>query len=156
VDDVNGITLSSDNFTGLYTWASNINNSPPPSSTLTNLVTTDTSTVNQFGSGVTAATYGTTSNCVSASGSCGLAAAGRVSIAAGTSTVTVSTTVVTANSEIYIQEDATLGSALGVTCNTTGGRTYTVSTRTAGTSFIITASAPPATHPACLNFHIVN
>ena len=158
VDDINGVTIgaSTDNdlFTGFYSWGSGINNSP--STVLTNLMTTDVSTVNQFGSGVTAATYGTTSNCASASGSCGSATAGRVTIASVALTVTVSTTVVTANSEIYVQEDATLGPALGVTCNATGGRTYTVTSRTAGTSFIITASSAPITHPACLSFHIVN
>ncbi len=158
-DDVNGITLgngNNDTFTALYTWASGVNNTP--STTTTNILTTDPSTTNQFGSGVKAATYGTTLNCASATGSCGSGsfAAGRVTIATGAPTVTVSTMAVTASSEIYVQEDATLGLALGVTCNITGGRTYTVTARTAGTSFVITANIAPATHPACLSFHIVN
>lgn len=105
---------------------------------------------------ITAPTYATTTNCASAAGTCVAAPAGRVTIAAAASTVTVATTAVTANSEIFIQEDATLGTALSVTCNTTTGRTYTVTTRTAGTSFVITSSAAPTTNPACLSFRILN
>jgi hypothetical protein len=105
---------------------------------------------------LTAATYNTSTNCASSAGTCVAAAAGRVSIAAAATTVTVATTAVTANSEIFIQEDSTLGTALSVTCNTTTGRTYTVTTRTAATSFVITASAAPTTNPACLSYRIVN
>lgn len=105
---------------------------------------------------VSANTYATTTNCANSGGTCGSAAAGRASIAAAATTVTVATTAVTANSEIFIQEDATLGTALSVTCNTTTGRTYTVTTRTAGTSFVVTASAAPTTNPACLSYRIVN
>jgi hypothetical protein len=68
----------------------------------------------------------------------------------------VSTTAVTANSQIFVQEDSSLGTKLSVTCNTTTGRDYTVSARTAGTSFTITASAAPVTNPACLSYFIVN
>jgi len=55
VDDINGVTIggSTDGFfTGLYSWGSGINNTPSTNST--NLMTTDVSTVNQFGSGLTA------------------------------------------------------------------------------------------------------
>jgi hypothetical protein len=98
-DDVNGVsvgnaTAGNDPFTALYSWASGVNNTPP--TTITNMLTTDPSTPNQFGGGVKAATYGTVSNCASASGSCGSATAGRVAIAPAASTVTVSTTAVTA------------------------------------------------------------
>jgi hypothetical protein len=100
------------------------------------------------------ATYNTATNCASSSGSCGSAAAGQVST--GTSTLTVSTSAVTANSEIHIQEDTTLGSILGVTCNTTKGRTYTVTSKTANTSFVITASAAPTSGAICLTYRILN
>lgn len=100
--------------------------------------------------------YGSQTNCASSAGTCSAAPAGRVSIAAAATTVTVATTAVTANSEIFVQEDATLGTALSVTCNTTTGRIYTITTRTAGTSFVITASAAPTTNPACLSYHIIN
>lgn len=108
------------------------------------------------GGKVSGATYATATNCASSGGTCSSAAAGRVSIAASATTVTVATTAVTASSEIFIQEDSTLGTALSVTCNTTTGRTYTVTTRTGGTSFVITSSAAPSTNPACLSYHIVN
>ncbi len=51
-DDVNGVTISNDLFTGLYSWGSNVNNAPP--TVLTNLVTTDTSIRNRFDAGVQA------------------------------------------------------------------------------------------------------
>jgi len=100
--------------------------------------------------------YQTGTNCSSSSGACASAAAGSVSIAAAATTVTVATTKVTANSQIFVQEDSSLGTKLSVTCNTTTGRIYTVTTRTAGTSFVITASAAPTTNPACLSYFIVN
>jgi hypothetical protein len=99
---------------------------------------------------------GTNTNCSSSGGTCGSASAGSVSIAAAATTVTVATTAVTANSQITITEDSSLGTKLGVTCNTTTGRTYTVTTRTAATSFAITASAAPSTNPACLSYTVVN
>lgn len=102
------------------------------------------------------AAYYTLSNCANSGGTCGSAASGAVTIAAAATTVTVSTTAVTAKSQILITEDSTLGTNLSVTCNTTTGRTYTVTTRTAGTSFVITASAAPTTNPACLNYTIIN
>lgn len=105
---------------------------------------------------LTSGTYATGTNCASSGGTCGSAAAGRVTIAAAATTVTVATTAVTANSEIFIQEDSTLGAALGVTCNTTIARSYVPTTRTAGTSFVITSSAAPAANPACLSYKIIN
>lgn len=104
----------------------------------------------------TSPSYLTSTNCASSGGTCTAAIAGQVSIAAAATTVTVTTTKVTANSEIFIQEDSSLGTRLSVTCNTTTGRTYTVTTRTAATSFVITASGAPTTNPACLSYWIVN
>ncbi len=102
--------------------------------------------------------YLTTTNCSSAAAPavCSAAPAGSVAIAAAGTTVTVNTTAVTANSQIFLQEDSSLGTKLSVTCNTTTGRLYTVTARTAGTSFVITASAAPTTNPACLSYSIVN
>ena len=97
-----------------------------------------------------------TNNCSNSGGTCGAAPAGAVTIAAAATTVTVATTAVTANSDITITEDSSMGTRLSVTCNTTTGRTYSVTTKTAGTSFVITASAAPATNPACLSYHIWN
>lgn len=118
----------------------------------------------EIGSGAACATSGsiiaqaylTAANCANSGGTCAAASSGSVSIAAAATTVTVATTAVTANSVIGVTEDSSLGTKLGVTCNTTTGRTYSVSARTAGTSFVITTSAAPVTNPACLNYTIVN
>ncbi len=106
----------------------------------------------------TFSTIKTTSNCNSTTSpaSCGSANAGSVAIAAGDSTLTVNTTSVTASSQIFLTEDSSLGSRLGVTCNTTSGRNYSVTSRTAGTSFTIKSSGDIATNKACINYFIVN
>lgn len=98
----------------------------------------------------------TSTNCASSGGTCGSAASGSVSIAAAATTVTVSTTAVTANSVILLTEDDSLGTKLGVTCNTTLSRVYEISARNAGVSFQITSSVAPSVNPACLNYLIVN
>ena len=99
---------------------------------------------------------GTKTNCSGATGTCVAAPAGSVSIAAAATTVTVATTMVTANSQIFIQEDSSLGTKLSITCNTTLGRSYAVTARTAATSFVITSSAAPSATAACLSYFIVN
>lgn len=104
----------------------------------------------------TALLYKTNTNCASAGGTCVAATAGAVTIAAAVTTVTVATTTVSANSQIIITEDSSLGTRLGVTCNTTTGRTYSVTSRSAAASFVITSSAAPAANPACLNYLVVN
>jgi hypothetical protein len=107
---------------------------------------------------ILAALFGTKTNCSDSAGAaaCGAAAAGSVVIDASATTVVVSTTAVTADSQILIQEDPSLATRLSVTCNTTTGRDYTVTARTGGTSFTITASAAPTSNPACLSYVIVN
>lgn len=100
--------------------------------------------------------FASATNCASSAGTCAAAPAGGVTIAAAATTVTVATTAVSANSEIFVFEDSSLGTRLSVTCNTVTGRIYSATTRTAGTSFVITSSAAPATNPACLNYLIVN
>jgi len=107
----------------------------------------------------TSALTGTVTNCTDSAGAaaCSAAPAGSVVIDAGATTVVVSTTAVTANSQVFVQEDPSLATKLGgITCNTVTGRTYTVTARTGGTSFTITASAAPATDRACLSYFIVN
>lgn len=110
------------------------------------------------GVGAIQANIQTPTNCTSSAAPavCAAASAGSVVIAAAGTTVTVNTTLVTANSQIFLTEDSSLGTKLSVTCNTTTGRLYTVTTRTAATSFVITASAAPVTNPACLSYFIVN
>ena len=92
---------------------------------------------------------------------CGSAAAGSVAIPTGVSSVTlqVNTSAVTANSQIVLFPDDTLGTKLGVTCNSTlatlvGG--LAVTARTAGTSFTLTFNGTIATNPLCLSYLIVN
>lgn len=117
---------------------------------------TNPQTAIDVGGTTRSALYATATNCSSSSGTCGAAASGAVAIAAAATTVTVATTAVTANSNILITENSAMGSRLSVTCNTTAGRVYAVTTLTANTSFVITASAAPATNPACLQYLIMN
>lgn len=102
-------------------------------------------------------TLSTATNCADTGlpANCGSAAAGSVIIAVAATTVTVNTTAVTANSQIFVFEDSSLGTRLSTTCDTTIGRNYTITARTAGTSFTITTDAAPA-NSACLNYLIVN
>jgi len=95
--------------------------------------------------------------CTSAGGTCGSAQEGSVTIAAAATTVTVTTTAVTANSKFSITENATLGTALSVTCNTaTNIGLPFVSAITPGTSYVITVPTAPVTNPACLQWKILN
>jgi len=104
----------------------------------------------------TMALYATGANCASSASPavCSAAAAGAVVVAASATTVVVNTTAVTANSEISLTFDSSLGTRLGVTCNTTPSL-LSVSARTAGTSFTITTAAP-TTNPACITYSIIN
>jgi hypothetical protein len=106
--------------------------------------------------GLVTPTYGTASICNDYLGNCGSAAAGFVSLAPGTTSVTVLTTAVTGSSQIFVQEDSSLSGNLGLTCDSTFGRTYQITGRGASEGFVITASAAPAKQAACLSFHIVN
>jgi hypothetical protein len=107
--------------------------------------------------------YFTSGNCLSAASPavCGSSAAGSVAVPTGTtfSVLTVNTTAVTANSQILLTVDDTLGTRLGVTCNSTlatlvGG--YFVSARTAGSSFTITFNGTIAINPVCMSYTIIN
>lgn len=116
---------------------------------------------NTFNNGFTIAGLylkpGPEGNCTSiaAPAVCGSSGAGSVVVAAAATTVTVNTTAVTANSQIGVQFDSSLGTKLGVTCNTTPDAP-SVTARTAGTSFVITVAAAPVTNPACYSYTIVN
>jgi hypothetical protein len=112
---------------------------------------------------VSAGGYRTTTNCSSSASPavCGSAAAGTVALPtnAVSSSIVVNTTAVTANSEIFVQTDDTLGTKLGVTCNSTvatlvGG--LTISARSAGASFTIANNVAIVTNPLCVSYTIVN
>jgi len=106
---------------------------------------------------VTAPTYSTSGNCSSSTSPavCSSYASGSVAMAAAATTLVVNTTAVTANSQILLTFDSSLGTKLGVTCNTTTPSLYRVSARTAATSFTITATAS-VTNPACFSYTIIN
>jgi hypothetical protein len=110
----------------------------------------------QFDSGVVTSTYGTSTVCSNFQGQCGSAAAGWLDIPANSPSVVVYTTTVTAQSQIFLQEDVTIGDSLNVTCNTQIGRTYQITGRTPGVGFRVSASIAPVGNPACLSYHIVN
>lgn len=112
--------------------------------------------VNSTGN-VVAPTYNTLTNCSSSASPavCGSAASGSVTVAATATTKVVNTSVVTANSVIMLTFDSSLGTKLGVTCNTTPVLP-TVSARTASTSFTLTVGTTPTTNPACFSYVIFN
>jgi len=107
-----------------------------------------------------AVTYKTSTNCSSAASPavCGSSSAGNFVIAAGATTLTINTTAVTASSQIFMQGDESLGTKLGVTCNTTITSLLdpVVTSRTAGTSFSIATSATITVNPACFSYEIIN
>jgi hypothetical protein len=107
--------------------------------------------------------YATGTNCSSSASPavCGSAAAGNAALPtnAVSSSIVVNTTAVTANSQIFVQTDDTLGTKLGVTCNSTvatlvGG--LTISARTAATSFTVANNVAVVTNPLCISWHIIN
>ena len=110
-----------------------------------------------FGQAVNSSTYATATNCADGAGAaaCGSAAAGAVVIDAGSTSVVVSTTAVTANSRIVPVFDASLGTELSVTCNTTFAAPW-ISAKTASTSFTISVAVAPAVNPGCFTFVIVD
>lgn len=118
-------------------------------------------TAAQFDSTVTAtgtasaSKYLTATNCSSAAGTCAAASTGAVTIAAAATSVVVATTAVTANSVIFPVFDSSLGTRLGVTCNTTAALP-TISARVAATSFTVTIAVAPVTNPACYSYLILN
>lgn len=101
--------------------------------------------------------FGSETNCSSSAGPavCAAAAAGSVIIPAAGTDVIVNTTAVTANSQIFAMFDQSLGTKLGVTCNSTTANPH-IGARVAGTSFTIHANVSPITNPACFSYFIIN
>lgn len=98
-------------------------------------------------------------NCVSSASPavCSAAPDGNVVIAASGTSVVVNTSAVTANSQIFVQEDQSLGTRLGVTCNTGFlAAPPVISARSAGVSFTIAISAGLAVNPVCFDYMVVN
>jgi hypothetical protein len=105
-------------------------------------------------------TFGNCSSSTSPA-SCGSAAAGSIALPtnAVSSSIVVNTTALTANSQILVTTDDTLGTKLGITCNSTiatlvGG--LTISSRTAGTSFTIANNVAIVANPLCVSYLIIN
>ena len=111
---------------------------------------------------VTSTTYNTTTNCLSSASPavCGSAAAGRVAIPAGSGddTLVVNDSAVTLNSEIVLQQDLSLATALGVTCDTVDlALQPVVISRTPGTSFTVEMPNDlTQTDPSCVSYTIIN
>lgn len=101
--------------------------------------------------------YGSQTDCTDNAGAaaCGAAPTGAVVLDDGSTTVVVSTTAVTANSTISVNFDPSLGTKLGITCNTTQTFPY-VSARTAATSFTITSADPAGANKVCVSYSIIN
>lgn len=123
-----------------------------------------TSTITMPGSEVvngsqSSATYKTATNCSSSASPavCGSAAAGSVAIAAAGTTLTVNTSAVTANSQIIIEQDDSLGTKLGITCNSgiLAGPTA-ITARVPGTSFTISVTTGLTVNPVCLSYIVFN
>jgi hypothetical protein len=105
--------------------------------------------------------YLTSGNCSSSASPavCAAAAAGSVALPTGTNpTLQVNTSAVTANSQIMLTVDESLGTKLGITCNSTLCTLLNpvVTARSAGTSFTFTIGAVIATNPACVSYTILN
>lgn len=109
---------------------------------------------------LTSPNFGTTANCSDPSSPsvCGASAAGSANITAGNSAVQVQTSKVTANSQIILTYDQSLGSKLGVTCNTgaASGGLY-ITARGAGAFNVGTANNLAAvTNPICFSWFLIN
>lgn len=105
--------------------------------------------------------HDTLTNCADSAGAaaCGSASSGAFVIDATTTATVVSTTAITANSQVLLTEDSSLGTRLGITCNTQSILilgTPVVTARTTGASFTATIVVGPTTSPMCINYTIVN
>jgi len=120
----------------------------------------DSANANLEAAAVTASKYNTSANCNSAASPavCAAAPAGSVALAAGGTTLVVNTTAVTANSQIFLQFDSSLGTRLGVTCNTAPATVGfpSVTARSSGVSFTISVSGTVTTNPACFSYEVRN
>jgi hypothetical protein len=121
------------------------------------------STLLTIGVPITATAYQTFTKCASSVSPavCGSAAAGSVAVPTGaTPTLQINTTAITATSQVFLNvtEAPTVGTTLGVTCNTTLSTLVNpVETlRVAGASFTIQMNSTLAVNPACVHYLIVN
>lgn len=125
------------------------------------IVSVDTSSIGNGLGTIKPALYATTTNCSSGASPavCGSSSAGSVALPTGTNpTLQVNTTAVSANSQIILTVDESLGTKLGVTCNTTLSTLLNpvVTARTASTNFTFTIGAIIASNPACVSYEIKN
>ncbi len=74
---------------------------------------------------------------------------------AGSVSETVDDTSIQPESDLQLHQDTSLGTLLGVTCNTTAEAPL-VTARTTGTSLTFSVPAAPATNPECLTLNIIN
>lgn len=104
--------------------------------------------------------YQTSTNCSSSASPavCAASSSGSVAVPAGTNpTLVVNTTALSANSQVLLTEDQSLGTKLGVTCNTTlPTGASNVTARVAGTSFTIEVTGVFTTNPVCVSYAIIN
>ena len=117
------------------------------------------------GGSITPQTFGTATRCYSAASPavCGSAAAGAAVIAASATSVVVDTTAVTltsgVDSQISVTEDSSIGTILGVTCNTQSQLVLgapRVTARVNGTSFTVSIDVGPTSNPMCFSYSIIN
>lgn len=107
---------------------------------------------------VTTAKNMTTTACASGASPavCAAAPSGFIAVPSGATTLTVATTAVTGASQISLTPDASVGAALGVTCDTAITAAQ-VTNKTAATSFSIAiATAPVSGKAGCYAYSVVN
>ena len=167
IQQADGFSISGNQFLNCVTYNiygfSDATNQGADNGIIANNSFNGTATNSLLGSNITLISAGqlmqinSTSNCSQAVNPavCASDVSGSVGIPAGTTSVVVDTTAVTANSQILVTFDSSLGSKLGVTCNTTFVAPF-ISARTAGTSFTISVTAAPSTNPACFSYTILN
>ena len=80
---------------------------------------------------------------------------GYSAVAIGQTQVNVAATNITATSRIELTFDASLGTALSLTCNTTAQQPF-VWSRNPGVGFVIAVPATVTTNPDCINWAIFN
>lgn len=127
------------------------------------LITIDTNSIGNGLGSLLAHKYFTNTGgneCISAASPavCGALAAGMVAIPTG-GTLQVNTTAATADSTILFLRDNSLGTKLGVTCNTQSslvlGTAY-VTARTNNTNFTLALDVTPTANPVCGTYLIFN
>jgi hypothetical protein len=109
---------------------------------------------------VTAASYGSATIGSSSTSpfALGSAIAGHITVGTTTPATRVaiaSSTAVTANSSIILQQETTTPIA-GTTCNGTAATSTLVTSKIAGSGFVVTSGSIPATNPECYAFWIIN